>query len=140
MQDIITQIFKDMETCEYVFWMMQLLNMVQQLLSSSLLEMSSENGSHWPLKYNDEKSRKRETLNLSMCADSSADTKMKFFLQKRKKNIYMSPVTCHMSCVTCFLSPVTCHMSLTQTATATDPPPANSPLFHSKLVCKTKKP
>ena len=37
-------------------------------------------------------------------------------------------VTWHVSCVRCHLSCVTCHMSLTATTTATDPPPANSPL------------
>ena len=37
---------------------------------------------------------------------------------------HMSCVTCHISCVTCCVSSVTCHLSLTQTATATDPPPA----------------
>ena len=31
---------------------------------------------------------------------------------------------------------LTCHLSLTITATATDPPPANSPTMHSRLVCK----
>ena len=38
-------------------------------------------------------------------------------------------VTCHMSCVTCPLS-------LKPTATSTDPSPANSPIMHSRLVCK----
>ena len=48
----------------------------------------------------------------------------------------MAYVTCHMYCVTC-------HMSLTSTApTAKDPPPANSPTMHSRLVLqdKTKNP
>ena len=34
----------------------------------------------------------------------------------------------------------TCHLSLTPTATATNPPPANSPIImHSRLVCKDPK-
>ena len=44
-----------------------------------------------------------------------------------------------MSCVTCRVSQVTCHLSLTPTATATDPPPANSPIMHNRLVCKEPK-
>ena len=39
-----------------------------------------------------------------------------------------------MSGVTCCVSPVTCHMSLKPTATATDPPRANSPLFVIKIA------
>ena len=46
----------------------------------------------------------------------------------------VSGVRCHVLCVTCCMSPVTCHMSLTQTATATDPPPANSPSMHSRML------
>ena len=34
---------------------------------------------------------------------------------------------------------VVCHMSLTQTATATDPPPANSPTMHNRMGCKDPK-
>ena len=41
-----------------------------------------------------------------------------------------------MSCVMWDLSHVTCDLSLTSTATATDPPPANSPTMHSWLVCR----
>ena len=41
----------------------------------------------------------------------------------------MSGVRFQVSCVTC-------HMSLTQTATATDPPPANSPTMHIRMVRK----
>ena len=33
----------------------------------------------------------------------------------------------YVSCVMCHVLPVTCHMSLMPTATAMDPPPANSP-------------
>ena len=39
----------------------------------------------------------------------------------------MPCVTCHLSGVMCQVSRVTCHLSLTPTATATDPSPANSP-------------
>ena len=50
----------------------------------------------------------------------------------------MSCITGHVSCVTCRVSPVTCHLSQTLTATATDPPPANSK-NNSRLVCKDSK-
>ena len=46
---------------------------------------------------------------------------------------------CHVSCVTCCVSPVTCHMSLMPTATFTDPPPANFPNIHIRLVSKDPK-
>ena len=46
----------------------------------------------------------------------------------------MSRVTCHMSPV-----PVTSHMSLTPTVTATDPPSANYPTMHSRLVWEDLK-
>ena len=39
----------------------------------------------------------------------------------------------------CHMSRVTSHMSLTPTATATDPPAANSLPMHSSLVCKDPK-
>ena len=39
----------------------------------------------------------------------------------------------------CHMSDVTCHLLLTPTATATDPPPANSPTMHSRLVHQDKK-
>ena len=51
----------------------------------------------------------------------------------------VSNVRCHMSNVMCHVSPVTCHMSLRPTATATDPPTANSPTIHSRLVCKDQQ-
>ena len=35
--------------------------------------------------------------------------------------------------------PVTCHLSLTLTATATDPLPANSPTIEGTLICKNPK-
>ena len=48
----------------------------------------------------------------------------------------VSNVVCHLSFVTCHLSPVTIHLSLTPTPTPTDPPPANSPTMHSRVVHK----
>ena len=70
--------------------------------------------------------------------------------QRRRKNIYIwchlsgvafqvSRVTCHVSCVASHMSHGTCHMSLTPTATAMDPPPANSPTMHSRMVCEDPK-
>ena len=50
----------------------------------------------------------RQTLNLSMCADSSTDTKI---LKVSHVTCHMSCVTCHMSHVTCLVSRVTCHLS-----------------------------
>ena len=47
---------------------------------------------------------------------------------------------CHVSGVTYHGLCVTCHLSLTPTAKATDPPPANSPIMHSGLICKDQKP
>ena len=44
--------------------------------------------------------------------------------------------TCHVSRVMCCVLHITCHLSLTSTATATDPPPANLPIMHSRLVRK----
>ena len=54
---------------------------------------------------------------------------------------HMSSVMCNVSSVTCHLSRVTCHISPTPTATATDPPLANYPTIHSRLVHqdRTKK-
>ena len=54
------------------------------------------------------------------------------YLRRRKtrKKIYLSYVSCHLFC----------HPSLMPTAKATDPPPANSPTMHSRLVRKDPKP
>ena len=49
---------------------------------------------------------------------------------------HVSSVTCHMSYVICQMSHFTCHMSLTPTATAMDPPLANSPTMHCRIVCQ----
>ena len=45
---------------------------------------------------------------------------------------------CQVSYVMCPMrvSPVTCHLSLMLPTKATDPPPANSPIIHSRLVPK----
>ena len=55
-------------------------------------------------------------------------------------------LTCNVSCtmyhgipVACRRSPVICHLSLMPKATATDPPPANSPTMHSRMVGKDQK-
>ena len=45
----------------------------------------------------------------------------------------------HVSHVMCRLSCVMCHLSLTPTANATQPPPVNSPIIQSRLVCKDPK-
>ena len=68
-------------------------------------------------------SRLQETLDMLACAVNSTDT---------IKKSHVSHVTCHMS-------PVTCHLSLTQTATATNPAPANYPPMHSRVVRKDPK-
>ena len=60
----------------------------------------------------------------SKCADSRTNSKTDKNGQKRPKN-----VMCHMSC----------HLSLMPTATATNPPPAKSPITDSRLVCKRQK-
>ena len=90
-----------------------------------------------------EKSRLRETLNLLTCAESSTHTKMEKKERKGKTKscvrCHMSRVTCYMSCATCHMFFVTCHLSLTPTTTATDFPPVNSPIMHSRLVCKPHK-
>ena len=36
------------------------------------------------------------------------------------------------------MSPVTCHLSPTPTAIAKDPPPANYPTMHSRLICQDR--
>ena len=81
-----------------------------------------------------------ETLSLLMCADSSTNTKTdryrqtgfltKFFMcQVLCVRCHLLCVTCHMSGVTCHMALVTCHLSLTPTATAIEPPLANSSIM-----------
>ena len=60
-----------------------------------------------------------ESLNLLMFADSIIDTKM----ERNRKTIFF--FLNHGFCVLFHMLRVTCHLSLTQTATATDPPPSN---------------
>ena len=55
--------------------------------------------------------------------------------KKEKKNLKKKNIYCHMSRVN-----NTNNLSLMQTATATDLPPANSPIMYSRLVCKDQKP
>ena len=47
-----------------------------------------------------------KTLNLSMCADRSTNTKN----SKKRKKIHVSWATYHLSCVMCYLPPVICHL------------------------------
>ena len=102
--------------------------------SNILRYMIANIDSGW--KYRRQKSCLRETLNLAMFGDSSTNT----------KNIVLSHVLCNMLHVTCDIPNVacdiwhlTCHMS--PTWTARDPPPANFPTIHSRLVQqdRTKK-
>ena len=48
-------------------------------------------------------------------------------------------VRCQVSDVRCQVSLGTCHLSLTLTATDTDPPPANSPTMHRRLICQEEE-
>ena len=83
-----------------------------------------------------------DTLNLSMCADSSNNTnkskKYIFFkcsgvtCQVLHVRCHMSGVTCKMSHVTFHVSPVICHISLT--SAAADPPSAKSSTIHSRMM------
>ena len=55
-----------------------------------------------------------------------------------KTRYHVSGVTCPISCVMCHVSHVNGQLSpvtRAKTATATDHPPADSPLMHSRLVC-----
>ena len=51
----------------------------------------------------------------------------------------MSCVVCRVSSVACCMSHFTCHMSLTPTATATAPTPANTTTMHSTRGCIRKQ-
>ena len=52
----------------------------------------------------------------------------------------MSCVTCLMPHVTCHMLGVTCHMSLTPTAKAKDPRPANFTSIHSRMLFFLSRP
>ena len=91
----------------------------------------------------EEKIYLRETQNLSMCADSSINTKTDRNRRKGRENEcvmcqewhvmrQVSSVMCHMSPVTCHMSPVTCHMSPVTIANSRS-------IMHSKLLCKEQK-
>ena len=87
---------------------------------------------------------KRETLNLLTCANSSTNIKTDESRQKGKEKGkyvtgHVSCDMCHVLRVACCLSPVTCHLSLMPQTSATNTPPANSPIIHSRLVCKDLK-
>ena len=78
---------------------------------------------------------------------TETDNMLGVMCQRSDVTCRMSHVTCnmcsvmsHASCVTtCHVSRVLCHLSQTPTATATDPPTANSPIMHSRLVLKDPK-
>ena len=84
------------------------------------------------------KSLIRESLNLSMCANSSTNICVKLLKLKLFIIFLKSGFRCHLSgfrsplsCVTCPVSPVTC---LLLHVTAMDPPPANSPSMHIRML------
>ena len=59
-------------------------------------------------------------------------------MKKSENNIsHVSCVICHVSCVLYHMMHVTFHMSVRPTAT--DPPPANYPTMHRRLLCKDHK-
>ena len=99
----------------------------------------------------EEKFRTPKIMNLLTCEDSSSNTKPrgtdKTKLEEEEKFIKYkfhiicdgSGVTCYISCVMCNMSHVTCNLSHVKNATATKHPPANSPIMHSRLVCKDPK-
>ena len=81
---------------------------------------------------------------------TETDKKEKIIIQKCMPCVtsHVSHVKCQLSCVTCHMSHVTCHLSnftcrlspvTTPTATATEPPSANPPIMHSRLVHKEQK-
>ena len=78
-----------------------------------------------------------ESLNLSMCGDSSTNTKTYEKGEKRRRK--KSCVPCQVSDVTCHLSPVTSSLSLTATASATYPYPTNYPIIHSSQFAKNQQ-
>ena len=87
------------------------------------------------------KSRIRELLNVSMCADSNTNRKkiLQSFPTEDKNFIcHLSSVAYHVPHGMSQVSPIKCHLSLMPTATATDPPPPKSPTMHSMLVCQDR--
>ena len=79
------------------------------------------------LKSKIKKSSLGETLNLSRVQIIAPKIPI-FFL-------FFQCIMCHLSCVMCHMSHSTCHLSLMPTGTATDPPPANSPLCTVGYCC-----
>ena len=67
-----------------------------------------------------------DTTSLNICGYKQ---KFKKYILKKK-----SCIRCEVSGARCQVSHVKCHMSLTPTATATDPPPANSPTRHIRML------
>ena len=95
-----------------------------------------------------------DTPNLLTCADSSINTHQRE-TNKEEKNLVLCHgygVTCQVSCVMCHvmrhvscvvyhMSQVACHLSPVKNANSHNqkPPPANSLIMHSRLVCNEPK-
>ena len=120
--------------------------------NSSLLSVGTENLKRQEIKHQNSLLALRllilwplglATLNLLLCADSSTNTKQKgkviFYKQNVMCNMHGSVVMCLVSGVRCRMWRINCHLSIMPTVTATDPPPANSPIMHSRLVPKDPK-
>ena len=80
-----------------------------------------------------------ETLDFTMFADSSTDTKADRNRWKGGRKRKKERIIFQVSGVRCQVSHFTRPRSLTPTAKATDLPPTNSPDMHSRLVCKNPK-
>ena len=78
-----------------------------------------------------------ELLNLSTCADSS--TNPETYRNREKGKEEQKYVMCQILHVLWHVLRFTWHLSLTLTATDTKPPPANSTIMQSRLVCKDLK-
>ena len=83
-------------------------------------------------KQKKKKSGIQETLNLLMCANSNTKKKRYKKIMILTKKILGA--MCHVSDITCRMSPVTYNMPLTPTVTTMDPPPANCPTMHSRMM------
>ena len=126
LQDIITQIFQDLETYEYVFLMLRLLNILQQLFCFSLLKVFSEYGSRCNIMIKNLACRSHwisQRVRIVATIPKLTKNERK---RRRKKYVmsHMSHVTCCVSPVTCNMSYVTCHMShITNTNSRSQRPP-----------------
>ena len=111
------------------FWNVRYLSLLPDLLSfwhgiiikliCKVIVLQHLKKDEWPKEIHSLKEKKKshiwETLNLSMCADSSTNTiKYRFSRKEKEKNIIMirfqlSYFMCHVSCGFCCLSLVICH-------------------------------